>query len=160
MALTFLSKYPQNHYTDDTEITVLRFVALLFGNPVLQKYLDVVPKEVVTEKDVYSTIVTAERAWADLYNTLGTSSTNITGGINVSACTDECKNHWENVVELNFNSGAWGTTNNALGNWESAYQSIRRINIFLKNIDNVPIPADRKDYYQIRLPQYKAEVRF
>ena len=125
-----------------------------------KKYLDVVPKEVVTEKDVYSTIVTAERAWADLYNTLGTSSTNIASGINISACTDECKNHWENVPELNFNSGAWGATNNELGNWENAYISIRRINIFLKNIDDVPIPADRQAYYQIRIPQYKAEVRF
>ena len=63
-----------------------------------KKYLDVVPKEVVTEKDVYSTIVTAERVWADLYNTLGSSSTNISSGTNISACTDECKNHWENVA--------------------------------------------------------------
>ncbi len=125
-----------------------------------KKYLDVVPKEVVTEKDVYSTIVTAERVWADLYNTLGSSSTNISSGTNISACTDECKNHWENVAELIYNSGAWGPTNNGLGNWENAYLGIRRVNIFLKNIDKVPIPADRQEYYQIRLPQYKAEVRF
>lgn len=125
-----------------------------------KKYLDVVPKEIVTEKDIYKNIITAERAWANMYTSLATNSTDVYGNTNTGACTDECKNHWENVPELKFNSGAWGPTDNTLSNWTTAYQFIRRANIFLKNIDQTPIPQDRADYYQARIPQYKAEVRF
>ncbi|NLR82472.1 RagB/SusD family nutrient uptake outer membrane protein [Chitinophaga eiseniae] len=125
-----------------------------------KKYLDVVPKEVVTEKDIYDNINTAERAWANMYTSLSTSSTNIYTNTTLAACTDECKNHWENVPELKFNSGAWGPTDNSLDNWGTAWQFIRRANIFLKNIDKTPIPQDRADYYSTRIPQYKAEVRF
>lgn len=125
-----------------------------------KKYLDVVPKEIVTEKDIYDNINTAERAWANMYTSLNTSSANIYTNTVLGACTDECKNHWENVAELKFNSGAWGPTDNSLGNWGTAYQFIRRANIFLKNIDKTPIPQDRMEYYSARIPQYKAEVRF
>ncbi len=125
-----------------------------------KKYLDVVPKEIVTEKDIYDNINTAERAWANMYTSLNTSTTNIYYNTVLGACTDECKNHWENVPEQKFNAGAWGPTDNSLDNWGWAYQFIRRANIFLKNIDKTPIPQDRADYYSTRIPQYKAEVRF
>ena len=127
-----------------------------------KKYLNVVPTELVTQDAVFSNIQNAEDAWAHLYKSLNNNDVQFIhgGGTILGACTDECKNHWENVPELSFNSGAWNATNNSLDIWGSAYQYIRSANIFLASIDKTPIPASRSDYYAPRIPAYKAEARF
>jgi hypothetical protein len=127
-----------------------------------KKYLNVVPTELVTEQAVFNNIQNAEGAWSHLYASLNSADVQFIhgGGTVLGACTDECKNHWENVPELQFNSGAWNATSNPLDIWGSAYQYIRSANIFLANIDQTPLPASRIDYYQPRIPQYKAEARF
>ena len=40
------------------------------------------------------------------------------------------------------------------------YQYVRAADIFLANIDNVPIPATQAAYYKTQIPLYKAEARF
>jgi hypothetical protein len=127
-----------------------------------KKYLNVVPTELVTQDAVFNNIQNAESAWAHLYASLNSGDVQFIhgGGTVLGACTDECKNHWENVAELPFNSGAWNATNNSLDIWSSAYQYIRSANIFLVSIDQTPIPDSRRDYYQPRIPLYKAEARF
>src|SRR5438045_1432046 len=92
-----------------------------------KKYLNVVPTELVTQDAVFNNIQNAEDAWAHLYKSLNNNDVQFIhgGGTVLGACTDECKNHWENVAELPFNSGAWNATNNSLDIWGSAYQYIR-----------------------------------
>ncbi|MGN8070354.1 RagB/SusD family nutrient uptake outer membrane protein [Mucilaginibacter sp. 22184] len=127
-----------------------------------KKYLNVVPTELVTQDAVFNNIQNAESAWAHLYASLNSGDVQFIhgGGTVLGACTDECKNHWENVAELPFNSGAWNATNNSLDIWSGAYQYIRSANIFLASIDQTPIPDSRRDYYKPRIPLYKAEARF
>ncbi|SDE58613.1 Starch-binding associating with outer membrane [Mucilaginibacter pineti] len=143
-----------------------KYIYFIFAACILaascKKYLNVVPTELVTQQAVFSNIQNAESAWAHLYASLNSGDVQFIhgGGTVLGACTDECKNHWENVPELAFNSGAWNATNNALDIWTGAYQYIRSANIFLANIDQTPLPASRLDYYQPRIPLYKAEARF
>ncbi|MBS7562920.1 RagB/SusD family nutrient uptake outer membrane protein [Mucilaginibacter sp. Bleaf8] len=143
------------------KVLLLMFAACVLAAS-CKKYLDVVPTELVTEKAVFDNIQNAEKAWAHLYASLNNNDVQFVrgGGTILGACTDECKNHWENVPELAFNSGAWNATSNPLDMWGSAYQYIRSANLFLANIDRTPLPASRLDYYQPRIPQYKAEARF
>jgi len=129
-----------------------------------EKYLDVVPAETISSKDVLDNIVNAEKIWARLYNQtiqdFGLIETGGYNGVLLDACTDECMNHWENPRELTFNSGSWNGVTNYLDNWSLSYQVIRTANIFLENIDNSKIPADRVLYYKPRIPGYKADARF
>lgn len=129
-----------------------------------EKYLDVVPAETISSKDVLDNIVNAEKIWARLYNQtiqdFGLVETGGYNGVLLDACTDECMNHWESPAELAFNSGSWNGVSNPLDNWSSSYQVIRIANIFLENIDNSKIPADKLSYYKPRIPGYKADARF
>ncbi|PZP48606.1 MAG: hypothetical protein DI598_09840 [Pseudopedobacter saltans] len=138
------------------------FLGLLL--PSCEKYLDVVPSETITSADVLGNIVNAEKIWANLYNTtiqdFGLVETGGYGGALLSACTDECKNHWESPTELIYNAGSWSSVNNPLDNWSPSYQAIRLANIFLENIDQSKIPEDKLSYYQPRIPGYKADARF
>ena len=129
---------------------------LLFSN--CKKYLNVVPTEFVSEANVYGNINNALKVWANLYTYLPYED--FTGAPLSGACTDECINHWEDPAEQKYNTGAWGPTDNALGNWATAYQGIRNVNDFLANIDKTPFAASQAAYYTPRIPVYKADARF
>lgn len=145
-------------------LIALLFFAGCFSFSACEKYLDVVPAETISSKDVLDNIVNAEKIWARLYNqTIQDFGLVETGGYNnalLDACTDESMNHWESPAELAFNSGSWNGVSNPLDNWNSSYQVIRIANIFLENIDNSKIPADKVSYYKPRIPGYKADARF
>lgn len=68
--------------------------------------------------------------------------------------TDEMKNAWPNVWDVDINAQTWGTAKNDL--IEFAYQRCMLIvaltNDFLKNIDNAPAEIDKV--------RYRAEARF
>lgn len=145
---------------------ILIFLLLVGSSPFIgcEKYLDVVPSETISDKDVLDNIVNAEKIWARLYRQtiqdFGLVETGGYSGVLLDACTDESMNHWESPKELAFNSGSWSTVNNPLGNWTPSYQVIRTANIFLENIDQSKIPADKISYYKPRIPAYKADARF
>lgn len=140
-------------------ICKLLTVVLLVGSTSCKKYLDVVPAEYSSEKDVFSNINLAEQAQARLYNALPDEMQAY-----FTAATDETYHHWfdngEAVNAYKYNLGSWSTNDNPLGNWSGKYQDIRRANIFIEQIDNVPVPLDRESYYAIWKPRYKAEARF
>ncbi|RVU02988.1 RagB/SusD family nutrient uptake outer membrane protein [Mucilaginibacter limnophilus] len=137
----------------------LLLAALLIGGTSCNKYLDVVPAEYSSENDVYNNINLAEQALARLYNALPNELTSP-----LTAATDETYHHWfdngEAVDAYKYNLGSWSTNDNPYGNWSGRYQDIRRANIFISRIDNVPVPLDRESYYAIWKPRYKAEARF
>lgn len=135
-------------------------ICIFFG--ACKKYLNVVPSDLISEQNVYGNITAAEQAWANMYSSLNNVDVQFIYGGDpaLGACTDECKNHWENPIELKFNTGAWSPTDNPLDIWSSAYKYIRAANIFLANIDNTPITSTQVTYYSPRIPLYKAEVRF
>lgn len=122
-------------------------------------YLNVVPDEYTTDDDVYNNINLAEQALARLYNALPDE-----GGSNITAYTDESYHHWTDnggaLDAYKFNLGTWSVTDNPAGNWSGKFQDIRRANIFIERIEKVPVPLDRKEYYETWVPRYKAEARF
>lgn len=121
-------------------------------------FLDIVPKEVITEENVWSDIRNAENALARLYNAMP----NDIMSDDICGASDEAWHHWENNQQNSwkYNSGAWGPTDNPFGNWGGRYQDIRRANLFIERIESVPIPDDKMDYYIPRIPIFKAEARF
>lgn len=118
-------------------------------------YLNVEPEQITTEENVWNDIDNAEQVLARLYNALPNDLWS-----EYHAATDMSKHHWENTIPLLYNYGSWSPTNNPFGNWGGRYQDIRRATLFMKNIDNVPYPEDRRSYYEPRIPRYKAEARF
>lgn len=122
------------------------------------EFLDIVPKEVITEEDIWEDIKNAENALARLYNAMP----NDVMSDDLSGATDESYHHWENNTHnaWKYNTGGWGPTDNPFGNWGGRYQDIRRANLFIENIESVPLPSDRIDYYAPRIPIFKAEARF
>jgi hypothetical protein len=138
---------------------LLILTGILLCGTACKKYLNVVPDEYITDDDVYSNINLAEQALARVYNSLPNEI-----GHEVTSYTDESYHHWtDNTAALDaykYNLGTWSTTDNPYGNWAGRYQDIRRANIFIDRIDEVPIPLDRQVYYQTWVPRYKAEARF
>ncbi|MFD2287889.1 RagB/SusD family nutrient uptake outer membrane protein [Pedobacter petrophilus] len=141
------------------KVYIIFLSLLLLTATACKKYLDVVPSEYTTEDDVYFNIDLTEQALARLYNALPNDL-----GSDITAYTDESYHHWFDnggaIDAYKFNLGSWSITDNPLGNWGGKYQDIRRANIFIDRIDLVPIPLDRKAYYEIWVPRYKAEARF
>lgn len=119
-------------------------------------YLDVVPSEFTTDEEMWNDINMAEKAMGRIYNVLPNNVPD-----DMWAATDECKHHWENPAVWKFNTGAWGPTDIPVINiWDSRYRDIRRANLIIRNLPNVPLPDNKYDYYVERIPRYIAEVRF
>lgn len=121
-------------------------------------FLDIVPKEVVMEEDVWTNIKNAEKALARIYNAMP----NDIMSDDIWGASDEAWHHWENNNQTSwkYNTGSWGPTDNPFGNWGGRYQDIRKANLFIENIESVPLPGDQQEYYQERVPIFKAEARF
>lgn len=122
-----------------------------------KKFLDVVPTEITTSKDIWGNIDNANKALADMYKAL---PNNGFYGTMLWASTDECMNHWESPSELLFNYGSWGTGNNPLDEWSGRYGDIRSANLYIANIEKVPLAANQVDFYTPIIPRLKSEARF
>lgn len=127
-----------------------------------KKFLDVVPSELVTDEQVWGNINNANGVLANLYYLL--PGVLVPGGGSleeITAATDESYHHWgAGYYPLYYNNGAWNPGFNPYDNWASQYQNIRKANLFLENIDKVPIPGDQAIFYATVIPRYKAEARF
>ncbi|UYQ91468.1 RagB/SusD family nutrient uptake outer membrane protein [Chitinophaga horti] len=140
----------------------IAFAVTAAGFSSCKKFLDVVPNELVTDKQIWGNINNANAALAHLYsqlpNTIGADGNTLN---ETTAATDECFHHWgAGYWPLKYNTGAWNSADNPFGEWELQYRNIRKANLFLENIDKVPIPTDQVSYYAVKVPHYKAEARF
>lgn len=74
-------------------------------------FLDIVPKEVVMEEDIWNDIKNAEKVLAKLYNAIPseTMSDDVWGH-------QTKRHHWENNNQSSwkYNTGSWGPTDNPL----------------------------------------------
>ena len=122
-----------------------------------KKFLDVVPSEITTAKDVWTNIENADKALAALYNAMPNNGFYSTM---LWASTDESMNHWESPAELLFNYGAWGPGNNPLDEWRGRFVNIRAANFYITNIEKVPLTANQVSFYTPIIPRLKSEARF
>lgn len=118
-------------------------------------YLDTVPDNITTLKDIFTNRAMTEQWLARCYNNipdLWDQPYNNTW----SGQTDELDYAW---VTPGINSGAITADNASPNTWNSYYQTIRYCAIFLKNADQNKEILDQPEGAQL-LTQYKAEARF
>lgn len=145
----------------------IKFIILFVCSVMLSTscdYLDIAPTEISSEEEIFSDVKTAELALGRIYWSLYWDHGDLRRDgflSDLGACTDELYDHWETPASrLLYNSGAWGPTNNPLGEWKFMYNFIRRATVFINNIDKVELKATQVAYYTERVKQYKEEARF
>ncbi len=99
--------------------------------------------------------VLAQRFLAGLYNYLPTGFNRISGDF-LDAATDDAVSIVSNAPITYYTNGILSTGNNPESYWSNSYAGIRQVNIFLANIDKIPIPAANPN----RTLGFKAEARF
>lgn len=145
----------------------IKFIVLFVCSVMLATscdYLDIAPTEVSSEEEIFSDIKTAELALGRIYWSLYWDHGSLRRDgfkTELGACTDEMYDHWETPASrLLYNNGAWGASNNPLGEWKFMYNFVRRATVFIDNIDKVELKATQIAYYTERVKQYKEEARF
>jgi len=94
----------------------------------------------------------AKQVLTDLYSYLPDGYNRIGGDLLDDASGDAVPSRTTNTIEY-FTNGRINATNNPDDCWANSYKAIRSANVFLANVDIVPIDATTKQYY-------KAEARF
>ena len=121
-------------------ITVL---GVVFFTGCKKDFLDKTPDEDLTIGDVFTNFRYAESFLTSAYS-------NLPNEINLSddpgmnpfvAATDEMDIGYSYPFSHQMTSGAWGPSNIPIDIWGNMYRGIRKTNLFLENVDNVPLSA-------------------
>lgn len=137
------------------------FFLYLFAMVVLPscKRTEVEPRDLYTNDLAFDPTdqdaVLAQRYLANLYNFLPTGFNRI-GGDFLDAATDDAVSIVSNASITYYTNGILSTGNNPESYWSNSYYGIRQANIFLANIDKIPVPAANPK----RTIGFKAEARF
>ncbi|MDX9881384.1 MAG: RagB/SusD family nutrient uptake outer membrane protein [Prolixibacteraceae bacterium] len=98
------------------------------------------------------------------------SSDPVTENAMLASASDEAEHTWEGAAIQKFNNGSWSPYSNPEDQWDFFYTGIRRVNLFLENIDQVnlddyrlnPLPNQQTEYQNRKtdLKRWKYEARF
>lgn len=114
------------------------------------------PKDWFTADLAYDTLdqngITAGFALNNLYTYIPTGFNRISGDFFDAGTDDALPSRYNRLVE-NYTNGRVSALNNPDPYWSNSYYGIRSANVFLKNIEAVPVPALTKQYW-------RAEARF
>lgn len=127
-------------------------------------FLDKQPSNELTEDQVFSEWKTTMQFHFDTYNFLRHGAGRI-GNSWMDAATDLAETSYANAgVRTSFNIGnyyATGAATELVDTWEFYYRGIRKCNMLLARIDNVPKATDdSQEKYETDKKNYKAEARF
>ncbi|NLR67369.1 RagB/SusD family nutrient uptake outer membrane protein [Chitinophaga varians] len=134
---------------------LLLFLLILCAAGCKKGYLDTVPDNITTLKDVFTNRTMTEQWLARLYNPMP-DMWNQPYGVPWTGQCDEADYAW---VQPGINSGAITPDNASPSYWNSYYQTIRQAAIFLQNADQNQEIKALPDGNRL-LKQYKAEARF
>lgn len=129
-----------------------RAPALLLGAALLlngcknDDFLNVNPKNAVTEISAYSNETNADLVVSDIYNNIPSSSNDSNENLEQYSDNGFCAAGWQTaqtvvragaISPANVPNGPGGAPNNLGGmwNWENTYSKIRKCNLFLQNVD-------------------------
>ena len=118
------------------------FVLLLAGCE--KDYLERSPSDLIDEEKVFSNLDNAEaflnNAYRDVPQLVYRTNTSGTSYFNLGSATDESAQMWGHALStMDFNNGSWNSVSFPLSwTWPAYYQAIRRINLFLKNYEQIP----------------------
>ncbi len=138
-------------------------ILLLLGSASCKKYLDKAPDEDLNINDVFTNRLYAEQWLTNIYSQLPPDDelSNYEGQPFTGA-SDEMEHSYAWVMSTDLNNGSWGRfLSRGWGGserfWTWPYQVIRKVNIFLSNINKVPLSHDFTEQQRAR---WKAEARF
>jgi hypothetical protein len=97
----------------------------------------------------------AQQFLNNIYNYLPVGFNRISGDF-LDAASGDAISSLSNTPISNYNNGLVSSTNNPDAYFSNSYNGIRQVNIFLANIDKVPVPSTNLT----RTITWKAEVRF
>lgn len=111
-------------------------------------FLDKAPDEDMTVEDVFSSTIWTRNFLAHIYSWIPTEANFADdGGLWRSpfvGASDEMEIAYGGAFAHEINSGAWNSTNiTRVPIWNETYQALRRLNLFLENVDNVPTSANQ-----------------
>lgn len=131
-----------------TILHIILFTALalsLFSSCENSSFLDKQPSSELTEEEVWSSWSNAVYYYNDTYNFLRNGEARITGSW-MDEATDLAEASRSSCgTRTSFNVGnlyAAGDSSEVLNTWSHYYQGIRKVNIFLANIDSVPFGTE------------------
>ncbi|SHF25249.1 RagB/SusD family nutrient uptake outer membrane protein [Pedobacter caeni] len=134
-------------------IIILMIVALVMGtNTGCKKYLDVVPDERPTEKDIFRDVLAAEGFLYSCYAAIP-SPRNTSGGIDLMT-SDEIATPFEHESASQFPRGNYSASSPVISYWNNLYKGIRQCYMLINGVDATP---GLDDATKIR---YKAEAKF
>ncbi|MFB9863599.1 RagB/SusD family nutrient uptake outer membrane protein [Rufibacter immobilis] len=118
----------------------------------LDDYLDKAETGGMTLEEVFGDYVQAEKFLANVYAQLPSEY-----DTKYSAATDEAKSPHGTAPENEINNGVFTPARNPYNVWTALYQAIRKANLFLENVEKVPIVnAEQRD----GKPRMEGEARF
>lgn len=133
------------------------FLLALVTNACKKGFLDKTPNEDLTIDDVFKQRQYAEAWLSNVYYFLPEEINFVDpwGRNPFVSSTDEMKVPWPEKYTNLMNSGAWNASDDGVPTniWNSNYDGIRKANIFLANIDKVPMDDTEKK-------KWKAEATF
>ncbi|SIO14695.1 RagB/SusD family nutrient uptake outer membrane protein [Chitinophaga niabensis] len=136
------------------KITILMLSLLLVAG-CRKGFLDTVPDNITTMKDIFTNRSMTEQWLARCYNSMPDMWDQPYANGWSGQC-DEADYAW---VQPGMNSGAITPDNASPNNWNPYYQTIRLCGIFLRNADQNKEIQEQPNGVQL-LKQYKAEARF
>lgn len=129
-------------------INILLFAGMIFSLAACGDYLEMTPDEDLTLEDIFSTRYNAAAFQSNIYAMLpDEAELNLFTG----AC-DEMEVAYGPHPSHIVSNGAWNP-NNAWNYWAGLYESIRKCNLFIEHVDQVPVSHEVTD-------TWKGEVYF
>ena len=127
-------------------------------------FLDKQPSNELSEDEVFSSWTNTEQFHFDTYNFLRHGACRINSSW-MDAATDLAHTSYSyGGTRVSFNIGNYytsGASNELTDTWETYYRGIRKCNMLLARIDQVPKSSDdTQENYERDLRVYKAEARF
>lgn len=129
--------------------TLIFVVISCDGNFLGGDYLDKTPEADLTIEEVFSTRNNAESFLASMYEHIPNESSyadNHSRNPFIGA-SDEMEITFRPAFSHNLNSGGWSADLN-YDIWGNAYRGIRKTNIFLENIDDVPMDPQMREQWK------------
>lgn len=125
-------------------------------------FLEKQPSNELTEKEVFNSWKNTEAFYYDIYNFLRSGLARINNSWMDSA-TDLAETSYSSGTKLSFNIGNYYSSAGApelVATWEHYYRAIRKCNMLLQRIDNVPLDPDEKAADRlVKVNRIKSEVR-
>ncbi len=126
-------------------------VATILGLSSCKKdFLDVAPRDQISEDSFFKTAADADQAVVGIYNSLiqDADFTMIQKVLAQNTWSDDAVNIWMGSNYNNVADGSFGPDEGLFSsNWSSLYRNIRRTNVFLRNIDQIQMNTALKNRY-------------